>query len=131
MDVKELRIGNIIRTKGLKGWCDVQVEGILLNQIIYTDPVDTFADIIHTDKGTCYDSEIEGITLTEEWLLNLGFEKIGDVMNYDGFKLWWDDDDIRYYYHINSELLINFNYVHEVQNFWSAMLTGEELTITP
>ena len=75
--------------------------------------------------------QFDPIAITEELLIAFGFEKDTkeEVMNFEGFKLWWTDDDIRYYYHLNSELLINFDYIHEVQNFWDAMLTGEELTL--
>ncbi len=71
----------------------------------------------------------EPIPLTEDYLLRLGFEKHndkGDYWDFEGFKLWMSDETN--FYHINSELLINFDFVHQLQNFYYA-ICGEELKL--
>ena len=83
------------------------------------------------------DIHFKPIPLTEEWLLNFGFEKRIDCINslycilagrvlleYD-FRYNTIDMINRVNFHID----IHIQYVHQLQNLYFA-LTGEELTIT-
>ncbi len=69
------------------------------------------------------------IPLTEEWLEKSGFEK-GEDCDYekDGFKLWSYGEGKAGFYHINSELILYFDNVHDIQNGWKVIME-EELEI--
>jgi hypothetical protein len=93
--------------------------------------------------GKCFKFvEIEPIPLTEEWLLNLGF-------NYDDMEDTNENDNLWYHlvygdFRFSSDKSINFEsvfirlnktnleikYVHQLQNLYFA-LTGKELDYDP
>jgi len=74
--------------------------------------------------------EIEPVSLTEEWLLRMGFEKNG--------LYWFDSQDLLLSYSFTQNTIAigrmgiyfqnKIQYVHQLQNLYFA-LTGEELTI--
>lgn len=72
--------------------------------------------------------ELLPIPLTEEWLVNFGAEKDGDCFNLHGLKMYYENG-IGSYYHINNELIIYLDFVHQLQNFYFVASNGEELTI--
>jgi hypothetical protein len=117
MEVNELRIGNRIKFWGTEDY----VFEIRFQESGKGYFVDTFSyQNIPID-------EIEGIVLTEEWLLNLGFEcreyfKMKDdfliKLQYDGYVL------------IGNKYAIGktFKYIHQLQNIYLS-LTDKELEI--
>lgn len=83
-----------------------------------------------------YQSTINGIPITEKWLLDFGFEILTDKTK--GFKSnsYTYTKGISFIVHLNDELLsVNFwqgnekRYVHELQNLFFA-LTGVELLVS-
>lgn len=86
-------------------------------------------------KGVNEDSDlshVRGITITEEWLFNFGFEKVKE----DIFSLLKDNKKVctiskgnfgRFEYTQLTVHGIYIEYVHQLQNLYFA-LTGEELT---
>ena len=67
--------------------------------------------------------ELLGVPLTGYWLERLGFKK-GEDCDYilDGFKLWSYGEDKAGYYHINSEIILYFDCVHNIQNAWMVLV---------
>jgi hypothetical protein len=74
------------------------------------------------------------IPLTPEVLLACGFEfdyESESWINELGIRLWSSEKDgSKNFYHINSELLVNLDYIHQLQNFYYCC-TGEELIYSP
>jgi len=63
------------------------------------------------------------ITLNIDWLLAFNFELIDTpdltFYNLNGVKIFFTEyNKITTFYHINSELIIYFDYVHELQNWY-------------
>ena len=123
IQANELRIGN---------WVSVEKQGVRYNERIqsisaYSGKFNTFEDPHYERIET-----LEPISLTEEWLLKLGFKKqmawtfyipiIGNMklVYYLGEK-GWSIGNKEYSDH-------ECKYVHQLQNLYFA-LTGEELTI--
>lgn len=122
MNAKELRIGNLT---------------------YYTNPhSDMIVQEVLTPKDLDYAFSLDPIPLTEEWLLNFGFEKVedlGDMIYYQiinkrrGFGVELNHDEWVFYLYNNIDytpLIYNephFKYVHQLQNLYFA-LTGKELT---
>lgn len=89
--------------------------------------------------------DVRPVELTEEWLVNLGFEKThsllgGTVANFDwwdyrkgtmviNFNIKWDSVEVEYCSRrVEDRTLIGrFKYVHQLQNLYFA-LTGSELS---
>lgn len=76
---------------------------------------------------------IEGIEITEEWLVKLGFEKQKGIYrsfyqsNDNNYLSICFDDDRYYFMDVNEDPSFSgFNYVHQLQNLYFA-LTGTEL----
>lgn len=73
-------------------------------------------------------SDILPIQLTEEWLINFGFEKFrGDSQTYDRDDFWAgeiESDGTMKFDYIEASI----KYVHQLQNLYFA-LTGKELKI--
>jgi hypothetical protein len=72
-----------------------------------------------------WSEDVLPIPLTHEILEKCGFEKEEDYYSYEGFKLWYNDYN---FYHMNSEMLIHVDYLHQLQNLYFA-LNGEELAV--
>lgn len=87
-----------------------------------------------TKQGTCSMDNLEPIVLTEEWLLNLGFEKIFDSSFFNLIL----PHKYKVYISISLELesyqvcqsgngfSIDAKYVHQLQNLYYS-LTGNEI----
>lgn len=128
MDVKpqELRIGNYVSFGG--AICTVtEIEK------------DNFRAIdSHGNNWKNTFSALEGLPLTEQHLLDFGFEQDGYEM-LDWVKnglcftgINWADKDFPEYqflnFMVNEDTIISIHYVHQLQNIYFA-LTGQELTI--
>jgi len=123
IDAQELRIGNylehnkhgLIKVLGVKPHCDNHM-------------------IIHDDTW-CYLTNCKPIPLTEQWLIDFGFEKFGDNSSFylgcyeKGFtfdrydstqaRIWWRGRYLGICQRLGS--------VHQLQNLYFA-LTGKDLT---
>jgi hypothetical protein len=104
MKANELRINNWVRQRESDTY--IQIEQYLL-----------------CNEELCH---YQPITITEEWLLKLGFERDnqGNWRLKSGYH--WIE---LYFYHvyINGQQVVLIDYVHQLQNIWFA-LTGKELT---
>jgi len=118
MKKAELRIGNIIAYNN-NGF-PVRVNALDTKNCYY-----------NSSCKSSYDS-MNGIKLTEEWLLKFGFELMKqseytlNTYELNGIKLWNKKMDF-------SELIFEFSnqnikYMHQLQNLYFA-LTNKELTI--
>lgn len=130
MTVEELRIGNIVLARGAQS----VVKSIDENHVGYSK----------SKKGKWIKREtlteervpitlIQPIPLTEEWLLKLGFEKIGSNFEIRNFSIWYSYYSklyrLRFFLRGNDiELFVNLQHIHQLQNLYFA-ITGEELTI--
>ena len=111
MKANELRIGNYVKGIGHNiAWL---VEGIE-------------KDFIYTSDHWRLLSSFEGMPLTEEELINLGFIHAGNFHDCINYKL----NGIDIWLYANNEIAFgkwDLKYVHQLQNLYFA-LTGEELT---
>jgi len=93
--------------------------------IQYDEPEQFDGDFYHL-------SDIKFIPLTEEWLLNLGFEYNNNYDNYvirarDYYNsVGWNDEDCEWYYNNDSSdagcyYVTSIKYVHELQNLYFAI----------
>jgi hypothetical protein len=109
---KELRIGNWVQGHNGDYWCV------------------TIDMLTHIAKGR---AECHPIPLSPEVLTACGFIWDGECWNFDGFRIW-DSATANAakseYYHINSETLTNFDFLHHLQNYYHAVST-EELEYKP
>ncbi len=137
MKATELRIGNIIgdgrfmfTVIGIKGGIvDGSVYGVLKMKEI--------EDFYSMETYSLNEFNIEGISLTEEWLLKFGwgYHKSEDCIYYS--KSWGKNGIeiiVKDYHYSGFELELGkarykfIEYVHQLQNLYFA-LTGNELTI--
>lgn len=135
MKVEELRIGNLF--KGNFG-DDVYEVG-------YMTPGTEMCVWIKGKNSFVKEADLEGIPLTEEWLVKFGFEKPECLEEIDrdftkqvGFR-YVDDlgnkeyayvissevDDYSCYYYVTKEI----KFVHQLQNLYYALTGGEELEV--
>lgn len=126
---QELRIGNWVRHQPV--WSYRQDEEDMKEFDFQWADSDWYA----LGESTLNIDDVSPIPLTSEWLEKFGFEFLIDFSEdkdghcyceLNGFKLWESNPDK--FYHLNSELLINFDYVHELQNFFSAAIKKELTT---
>jgi hypothetical protein len=120
MKAAELRIGNYVKGLGFNiFWI---VEGIE-------------NDFIYSSKAWRLLSCFEPIPLTEEWLLEFGFEK--EYINQTGCDFFRFGEHEIFYYPEKKEFKydmlilsdgVNIKHIHQLQNLYFA-LAGEELTI--
>lgn len=126
MDMKELRIGNYIKSIGIiYKLISVDIKGNLKG----IDDVTTFN----------LDGYYTPIPLTEEWLLKFGFERLSYEKNYPLYiNKNKDGYSHSFFVSIHSDFsrvsivnqsLRTLKYVHELQNLYFA-LTQTELTIS-
>lgn len=125
MDIKELRIGNIIGAISEN------------NPVVVTDLFTSFDDVpmVNCDKFSERPiSDFEPITITEEWLTKFGFVKFGDLFWLKYFDKRCNLETSIYYNLSEYEIEIHDTweygerkYIHELQNLFYA-LTGVELT---
>ena len=151
MKANELRIGNLVRAnyRGLSFICDVikiiyneiSVKGISAQMGFDCRMDDDKSEYIISGDPEKYagkENGFEPISLTEEWLMNLGFKK----------DKYWRPNNLDYYHSDLKEFCIisgqvrlytddpyeffeipqNIQFVHQLQNLYFA-ITGEELTI--
>ena len=122
MDAKELRIGNWVRAKSpeKKEWVDRHK---ISANTIYSMEYPTAMDFVKPD--------MEPIPITEEWLLDFGFEKKGDYYErWSGDLLYSYEDGwgLTFGQGMGFSFEIKCDYVHQLQNLYFA-LTGEELEL--
>jgi hypothetical protein len=112
MKASELRLGNWVHPK-----FPMQVVSI------YKDEILCDFEGNEGDPWEFNPKELDGITLTEEWVKKIGFQKhhnsyqFGNIMYELTFKSWS-------FFGISIDK--QFKYVHEIQNLVHA-LTGKEL----
>ncbi len=140
MKANELRIGNLVSHHDFEGYFP-KVIGIKSNGVVILE--------MPTGFGELHSADYEPIPLTEEWLLNFGFEKFvydseetGYGTEYklkaseDVFMVYSDDFSLGLYSDESREendmavipTYEHIKHVHQLQNLYFA-LTGEELTI--
>jgi hypothetical protein len=120
MLVNELRIGNIIKTYTGSVVTVTALNGDEINNIHYTP------DII----GAIMGNVCEGIPLTEEWLLKLGFKhKPNKTSNGFGVIIYEirDEEFVHLYNDRFTYKGVEMKHVHQLQNLYFAT-TGKELT---
>jgi len=118
METKELRLGNYI-------WFnDAPVKDGFAEITAVND------ELVHTTQGAAYSSELQGIELTEEWLVKFGNWDITEegLLSYD---LKYDEqleEWLFYVYNLRGDKIncAMIKYVHQLQNLYFA-LTGKEL----
>ena len=124
MEVKDLRIGNII-------YLIEEKSELIVKDIILDDEFKELGYYIGLDDGYRYDEKmVKGIPLTEDLLLKVGAFPEGNGMIIERFKLiykpgykyWYIIDDL------SKTYLTKIIYLHELQNFYYSMQT-KELTI--
>lgn len=136
MKAEELRIGNYVKIDSGIG----KVVSLMSNTFCNEYANDDYNITIEMDNGTFREEEetkVEGIPLTEEILLNCGFEYINPDNKAIGML---SPDDGRgnrnriMYFDSNFRMILNtwnympINYIHEVQNLYFA-ITNKELNI--
>ena len=118
-DVKDIMVSNFVKDKN--------GEIMLVGKIHRESVADKWG-------GIAFDDEIEGIPMTIETLLAIGFTKIQDIRDYHYYR-YWDKEgkyklDVDYYFgnsekkwhvHIDNDVCGTigsgeFDYVHELQN---------------
>lgn len=143
----ELRIGSLVKLN-YEEYHDLEEDGILndKNNIFEIRKIDNDGDIeIYNEIENLYEFQhnenIEPIPLTEEWLLNFGFELTndeGDVKYYDfinnsDYSIVFDHSEIALHYNTkNGYYCIMYDddklkHVHQLQNLYFC-LVGKELT---
>lgn len=131
MDVKELRIGNLIHFNGSREEVGV-VTGIV--ESVFDSPATIYLNY-RIDITTSTD-KTNPIPLTEEWLLRFGFKNTDTGFE---IKAWRENDFniilVGHKYAVPSSSgffgLVNtshINYIHQLQNLYFA-ITGKELTL--
>lgn len=120
MEVKELRIGNLLQWRNNNAECEV-TPSLFQNTYFW---------------GHIEAKDIEPIPLTKEWLLKCGFE--GRELSLDIVNIGFMEADVdtervwiglsvgKYVEECN--LLPDLHYVHQLQNLYFA-LTGQELEL--
>lgn len=121
MKANELRIGNLVKYEG---------------KVYAIDSISTEFPTLNTMEfgiGVVDWNNIEPVTLTEEWLVKFGFEKV----DYQYVKFVHEEEsdfigvlhDIGFAFYVNKDderPLIYIRYVHELQNLYYC-LCGKEL----
>jgi len=126
MKIEELRVGNLIYFPFHNE--NVKVLGLgLKSDLSKLIQVETKGTIL-MDKLSCF----KPIPLTEEWLLNFGFEKKQMYGKHNRYffiknKLYYCEHDFYSFVYSNNSLEIKEpKYVHQLQSLYFA-LTGQEL----
>ena len=132
MKANELRIGNFVFDDENK---PMKVARVETQECTDFNGNDEFNVIIeHIDKNIgYYESKINPIPLTEEWLKKFGFtreEFRGNIGKYRVFKkgLFVYNSNSKWWYN-DRQLPNHIKYIHQLQNLYFA-LTNEELIYT-
>lgn len=129
MTANELRIGNVVGHGALH-------TGIGRDGRDYYTINELREDVMFFNESNTgeYYNDVQPIPLTEDWLLEFGFEKLNrDVPAFEKgnlivewlFKMW---TGMLYFDAYNSIQIIETKYVHQLQNLYFA-LTNEELKL--
>ena len=114
MEAQELRIGNII-------------EGYLEPQVSEWVEIEVTLEVLGRMQTYPNTHGYRPISLTGEWLVRLGFEKLQKGFMYD--RMYLITTPVGFLY--KNDLIDDFvriNFVHNLQNLYHA-LTGQELTL--
>lgn len=129
LKASELRIGNKVAMRSITVNENITVTGVIENKIYYT-PCKTpkFADFLWSLPIYIYPIE-----LTEEWLVEFGFDEnrcilLGIDTSFHLLQITPNLDVNVYDVNDNFVCLKSIKYVHELQNLYFA-LTGNELKI--
>jgi len=126
MKKSELKIGNYLSYK----WDPIVGKPALLTVVEikydFARVEYLFEDKLKTDLISF--SELEGKTISEYWLMKLGFE-IGHPGYYNKGELVITVEG-QVYFGESEVWIAEINFVHQLQNLWYA-LTGEDLTAEP
>lgn len=130
MNSKEFRLGNYVNF----GSTLSEITGIMAEEIMfrYESGGENRYALLQTPG-------INVIPVTEEWLLNLGFERSKGAIQNDNDKIYRlrDSDDEAFYISFGEDPMLcvdgfgglqYFDYVHELQNLYST-LGIKELTL--
>ena len=67
----------------------------------------------------------EGVTITDERLIKLGFEKIKNGLNgeyfYKEIKIYLIENKILFY--VSDSVFVSFDYIHQIQNLFNSLNT--------
>ena len=116
LESRQLRIGNLLLGRGA------------VSQVL-----EVYENHIKTEKENKIPMRIvQGVPLTEEWLLRFGFEKM-DRNSKQGVLSTYQKKGNKFHVTNSGHVVYGFkhlhiNYVHQLQNLIFA-LTGEELTL--
>jgi hypothetical protein len=127
----EIRIGNIIGRQ----FFNIANRKIEIRDCICLEPRQSrcLVRLGKSNRAIFYE-DLEGIPLTEEWLLRLGFKCFpwGWVVDVNGnYKVlikFQEKPNLSAWLEVGNGHRADFTFVHELQNLFFA-LTGEELTI--
>jgi hypothetical protein len=123
MKSNELRIGNYILISVLSDNGNFEYEMFKVNSTTIRD-AERYGD----------EWNAEPIALTEEWLLKFGARKVNHIHGYVFWTFHYTKsnnaliDIYKNYTEVNSRLVNNCKYVHQLQNLYFA-LTGNELEL--
>ena len=108
MNAKELRIGNLVYNSIEKEYCEITAD-----------------DILHLSEGMdCF--VFEPIPLTDEWLIEFGFEKDKDgVLKISNCMYWLDTGFIQIANGYTPLMNAKCQYVHQLQNLYFALKQKE------
>lgn len=137
MKASELRYGNYVTIDNKKHWPERSGKTLIVlglserNEELFPNSEFVVQLGLGLDSFGQFEEFIKPITLTEEWLLKFGFDKVSDIQVecffiqgelkdftlhiFDGLYVWIAYD-------------LDVKYVHQLQNLYFA-LTGEELTL--
>lgn len=130
IDIRELRIGNLVQYNPLSVDKGTKIEPIKIRSV-GVDPImyDTYIELDTPFDIRFSEEDISPIPLTPEWLERLGFEKRlpheGEDFthwHYNGFEVWQHNEGFCHDFHFGGDV----KYVHQLQNLFFA-LTGDEL----
>ena len=125
LKTNELRIGNLVK------WYDVSKVLELHSEKNKFDNV--YIECEESFEWTEY-NKLEPIPLTEEWLLKFGFLIIEINGKFEAtlpnfrYNIYWNKYTDGFLFCDGETVLINFNYVHELQNL-VFVLGQRELTV--
>lgn len=140
MDIKELRVGNIVRLKDHFVGGNAMVTGIMKDKLTAVNSVGTNIDTINI-------MYLEPIPITEKILLKIGFKKgRNDYFNYRDYNdelsirfipnytfieyanLYFNPEDVTETNYCSSLECPNTLHLHTLQNIWY-LLTGKNLEV--
>ena len=143
MKARELRIGNFINGTyhDYDDGSQEDIENETLCKVVTLDVSGNgdYPIYVYSDEDIEHFSDFEPIPLTEEWLVNFGFN--AKSINHN-FRIESNVDfqissalrncktDERSVFYLESKFGTKIEYVHQLQNLYFA-LTGEELTLNP